>query len=121
MEFPGVLFFCTLADKARDACEALADDVIGRDLEPLSSLPSFDTQGESEVAALGRACAGTGEHAKVSFGSEAALFHNANIATIICGPGHIEQAHQPNEWITVEQLARCEQFMRRLADRVCID
>jgi acetylornithine deacetylase len=37
---------------------------------------------------------------------------------VICGPGHIEQAHQPNEWVTLEQLAQCETFMRRLAARL---
>jgi acetylornithine deacetylase len=39
---------------------------------------------------------------------------------VICGPGHIEQAHQPNEWVSLEQLARCEAFMRRLAEHVCV-
>jgi acetylornithine deacetylase len=89
------------------------------EFESLSSTPGFDTHGGSKIAELGRACAGENDYAKVSFGTEAALFHNANIATIICGPGHIEQAHQPNEWISVEQLAACEDFMRRLGDDVC--
>ncbi len=89
------------------------------EFEHLSTLPGFDTHGESEIAALGRECAGTHGHGKVSFGTEASLFHNAAIPTIICGPGHIAQAHQPNEWVALEQLARCEAFMRRLADRVC--
>jgi len=54
----------------------------------------------------------------VSFGTEASLFHGADIPTVICGPGHIAQAHQPNEWVAVEQVAQCEAFMRRLVDRV---
>jgi len=45
--------------------------------------------------------------------------HGAAIPAIICGPVHIAQAHQPNEWVAVDQLARCEAFMRKLADRVC--
>ncbi len=57
---------------------------------------------------------------KVSFGSEAALFHNASMPAVICGPGHIEQAHQPNEWVSLEQLARCEAFMARLAQHLCV-
>jgi acetylornithine deacetylase len=52
----------------------------------------------------------------VSFGTEASLFHGANVPTIICGPGHIAQAHQPNEWVALEQIARCEMFMRRLVE-----
>jgi acetylornithine deacetylase len=89
------------------------------DFEPISTLPGFDTHGGSEVAELGKACCGAHDTGKVSFGSEAALFHNAGIPAILCGPGHIAQAHQPNEWVTLEQLALCEAFMHRLADRVC--
>ncbi len=90
------------------------------EFDHLSTLPGFDTGGDSAIAALGHHCNGAHDHGKVSFGTEASLFHNAGIPTIICGPGHIAQAHQPNEWVAVEQLARCEAFMRRLADRVCL-
>ena len=90
------------------------------EFDALSVLPGFDTHGGSEIAELGRACSGTHDFGKVSFGTEASLFHNADISTIICGPGHIAQAHQPNEWVTLEQLALCEAFMRRLADQVCV-
>jgi len=90
------------------------------EFDQLSTLPGFDTGSESAIVALGHHCNGAHDHGKVSFGTEASLFHNAGVPTIICGPGHIAQAHQPNEWITVEQLARCEAFMRRLADRVCL-
>jgi acetylornithine deacetylase len=90
------------------------------EFDALSVLPGFDTHGGSEIAELGKTCSGTHEFGKVSFGTEASLFHNADISTIICGPGHIAQAHQPNEWVTLEQLALCEAFMRRLADQVCV-
>ena len=83
-------------------------------------MPGFDTHGESTIAEWGRACSGGDGHGKVSFGTEASLFHAAGVPAIICGPGHIAQAHQPNEWVSVDQLARCEAFMRRLADRVCV-
>jgi len=89
------------------------------EFDHLSTLPGFDTHGTSDIAALGQACNGTSDHGKVSFGTEASLFHNAAIPAIICGPGHIAQAHQPNEWVAVDQLVRCEAFMKNLADRVC--
>jgi len=94
------------------------DTFIAFDL--LSTLPGMDTHGGSDIAKLAHACNDGDDVGKVSFGTEASLFHGAGIATVICGPGHIEQAHQPNEWVSVDQLARCESFMRRLADRVCI-
>jgi acetylornithine deacetylase len=87
--------------------------------DQLSAMPGFDTHGGSEIAEIGKACSGTHDFGKVSFGSEASLFHNADISTIICGPGHIEQAHQPNEWVSLDQLAQCESFMGRLANQVC--
>jgi len=55
---------------------------------------------------------------RVSFGTEAGLFQAAGIPTIVCGPGQIAQAHKPDEFIEIDQLARCEGFLRRLADRI---
>jgi acetylornithine deacetylase len=85
----------------------------------LSATPGFETHQGCDIAELGKQWSGTRDVGKVSFGSEAALFHNAGVPTIICGPGNIAQAHQPNEWVALEQLALCERFMRRMADNVC--
>jgi acetylornithine deacetylase len=84
----------------------------------LSTLPGFDTHDGSDITALGHACNATADVGKVSFGTEASLFHGASIPTVICGPGHIAQAHQPNEWVSLEQIARCEAFMQRLVERL---
>ncbi len=88
------------------------------EFDALSTLPGFDTDDGSAITALAHACNGTRDVAKVSFGAEASLFHRANVPTVICGPGHIAQAHQPNEWVTLEQVAQCEAFMRRLVEHV---
>jgi len=96
---------------------AVATDT-GIVFEQLSELPGFDAGAASAIAELGRCCnEGTGEK-KVSFASEASLFHTAGIPTVLCGPGNIAQAHQPDEWIALEQIARCEAFMQRLLDVV---
>ena len=89
------------------------------EFEPISTLPGFDTHGGSEIAELGKACCGAQRH-RQGFVRHARPRCSTTPAfpTIICGPGHIAQAHQPNEWVTLEQLALCEAFMRRLADRV---
>lgn len=89
------------------------------EFERMSTMPGFDGNSETAIAALGRACSGLDHFGKVSFGSEASLFHGAGVPAILCGPGFIAQAHQPDEWVSLEQLAQCEAFMRRLADRVC--
>jgi len=44
------------------------------------------------------------------------LFQQIGIPSVICGPGSIEQAHKPDEYVEVSQLKKCESFMRRLAD-----
>ena len=89
------------------------------EFDQLSTLPAFVTAPDSPLAALGLEITGAREVAKVSFGSEASWFDAAQVPTILCGPGRIEQAHQPNEWIGLDQLARCQAFMSDLADRLC--
>ncbi|WP_163973692.1 M20/M25/M40 family metallo-hydrolase, partial [Myxococcus sp. CA018] len=52
----------------------------------------------------------------VAYSTEAGLFQNAGIRTIICGPGSIEQAHRPDEFVSLAQLAACEAFLDRVID-----
>ena len=54
----------------------------------------------------------------VSYNTEAGLFQLADIPTVVCGPGDIAQAHKPDEFVELSQIAECETFMRRLADYV---
>ncbi len=51
---------------------------------------------------------------KVSYGTEAGLFQQMGVPSVICGPGDIAQAHRPNEFVSLEQLAQCEAFMDRI-------
>lgn len=88
-------------------------------IEPLSSNPVLDTRPEAEVVALAQELSGSAEIGKVSFGTEASQFHAAGIPTVVCGPGSILQAHKPNEYVEMDQISRCDGFLRRLADRLC--
>ena len=90
------------------------------EFDHLSTLPGFDTHDGSAITTLAHDCNGTCDAGKVSFGTEASLFHDAGVPTVICGPGHIAQAHQPNEWVEIEQIARCEAFMQRLVAHVAL-
>jgi len=51
----------------------------------------------------------------VAFGTEAGIFKQSGIPTVVCGPGSIGQAHQADEFVSLAQLAQCERFMQRLA------
>src|SRR5580692_2033221 len=53
---------------------------------------------------------------KVSYGTEAGLFQAMGVPSVICGPGDIAEAHRPNEFVTLEQLAQCEAFMNRILE-----
>ena len=67
-----------------------------------------------------KALAGQNDHAKVAFGTEAGLFQqSAGVPTVVCGPGSINQAHKPNEFIEMSQIVKCEAFMDRLMEQVC--
>jgi acetylornithine deacetylase len=95
------------------------DPAAGFSVVPLSAIPALDTGPETEVVALAQELTGSAEIGKVSFGTEASQFQRAGIPTVVCGPGSIDQAHRPNEFVTLKQVARCEAFMRRLMERVC--
>ncbi|MCG9917541.1 MAG: acetylornithine deacetylase [Phenylobacterium sp.] len=57
-----------------------------------------------------------GERRVVSYGSEAGFFQRRGFSVVICGPGSVEQAHQPDEFIEIDQLDRCMTMMKRLAE-----
>ena len=87
--------------------------------EDLSGYPGLDTDPADEVVTLAKALAGENGHTKIAFGTEGGLFsRNAGIPTVVCGPGSIEQAHKPDEYVSLEQVALCERFMRRLIDHL---
>ena len=52
----------------------------------------------------------------VSYATEAGHFQRAGLPTVVCGPGSIEQAHKPDEFVSLEQLSACMGFLERLAD-----
>jgi len=89
-------------------------------IDLVNDMPGLEMDVDAEVVTFVKALAGRNDHAKVAFGTEAGLFHQrANIPTVVCGPGSIDQAHKPNEFIEMEQIDACEAFLGRLMDRVC--
>lgn len=94
-------------------------EATGFDWEELTGIPSLAIEEDAELSELTKALTGANRTGTVAFGTEAGLFQNADIPTIVCGPGDIEQAHKPNEFITLEQVAEGEFFIRRLVDHIC--
>ncbi len=86
--------------------------------QEISRFPGLDTDEDAPIVALAKSAAGANTTAKTAFGTEAGLFDRAGIPTVICGPGSIDQAHKPNEFIALDQVAECETFLRRLVEAV---
>lgn len=87
----------------------------GFEFETICEIPSFLGSKDDPVTRLAQELSGEKSTTLVAFGTEAGLFKNAGISTVVCGPGSIQQAHQPDEYVSLEQLARCEAFMQGLA------
>jgi acetylornithine deacetylase len=87
--------------------------------EPAYRYPALDMAPDHPAVSLVKTLAGRNDHAKVAFGTEGGLFQSlAGIPTIVCGPGSIGQAHRPDEFIALDQVARCEGFLDALLDRM---
>jgi acetylornithine deacetylase len=95
------------------------DPETGFSWEPISAFPGMNTLIDSPIVELVKSLAGSNSVGKVAFGTEGGLYQQAGIPTVICGPGSIAQAHKPDEFIEIDQIAQCESFMARLIDRVC--
>ena len=79
-----------------------------------SSVPPLLPDRDNAAEALVRQLSGINTASVVSFATEAGHFQGAGIPTVVCGPGSIDQAHKPDEFISKAQLAAGEDFQRRL-------
>lgn len=107
---------------ARDEIEPAMktrDPESGFDFQMLGDTKGFDLPDDHPAVRFVAGLTGDNRTGRVSFGTEAGLFNESGMPTVVCGPGHIEQAHKPDEFISLEQLAQGERFLRRLMDEVC--
>lgn len=89
------------------------------EFEVLNSYPGLDTPSEAEVVGLVTTLTGQRDPIKVSFGTEGGLFSTRlGVPTVVCGPGSIEQAHKPDEFVTTDQLFRCDRVLDAIIDRL---
>ena len=88
-------------------------------IETKAEIPGLNTTEEAQVTSLAQALSRNKSTSKVAYATEGGLFQQAGIPAIICGPGSIEQAHKPDEFVALEQVAQCESFMERLLEQMC--
>jgi len=112
----------TLLSNVQEITHTIADQrKLGFDCQLLGSgLQSMDTAEASEinkhlVAITGR------RSGSVAFGTEAPYFNSMQTETIVIGPGSINQAHQPNEFLPINQIEPTIQMLKLLIQKLCID
>ena len=121
----------TLPDEDAAALKARIDRFISSDLLPrmragyqeaavetetIVAVPPLVPVADSPAEALARRLTGTNTTTTVSFASEAGLYQEAGIPAIVCGPGSIDVAHKPDEFITRAELAAGQSFLDRLLE-----
>jgi len=75
--------------------------------------PGLAMDEDSPAIALARELTGANQVEAVAYGTEAGHFQNYGIPAVICGPGSIEQAHRPDEFVALSELEACEAFLRK--------
>lgn len=85
------------------------------ELDVYAGFPGLDTPDDAEIVRLAKGWSQSNGQSKVAYGTEAGLFANGlGTATIVCGPGSIDVAHRPDEYVEIAQLDRCDAFLERL-------
>lgn len=93
------------------------DPEAGMVFETLSGIDGLEIDADHDVVRLAKRCAGRNDHGKVAYATEGGLFQRmASVPAVVVGPGDIDQAHKPDEFIDIAQLDACSGFLKRLID-----
>ncbi|MGT2505075.1 acetylornithine deacetylase [Cupriavidus basilensis] len=93
----------------------------GLTISKIAAAPSLDVAEQEAITQLVRALTADRDVNKVAYGTEAGLFQRAGIPAVVCGPGDIQQAHKPDEFVELEQLAACESFLHKVVDSLRVN
>jgi acetylornithine deacetylase len=91
----------------------------GVTVELIAEIPGLRPETEGEAERLMRRITGDNGTHVVSYGTEAGLFQRVGWSTVVCGPGDIAQAHQPDEYIEISELEAGERVLRRIIGELC--
>lgn len=86
----------------------------GIKIEQLENVPAMTDKDSEALQQLIAGLVHSSVRHKVAYATEGGQFTNAGIATIICGPGSIERAHKADEYVELDQLAQCDDFLQQL-------
>jgi len=105
----------SLLSDVKKVAETLEKDGFSVDWHETGAYPPLSLPRDSALAILAEKLTGKAPLAAVSYGTEAGLFQQAGIDSIICGPGDISRAHKPNEYLLTDELAECVAMLDALA------
>ena len=88
----------------------------GRRLDFLAGVPAVVVADTAPIVHYARRLARTQGAGKVTFGTEAGLFSQAGIPTVVLVPCSFDDAHRPDEFVSLEQMAACDAFMKRIIE-----
>jgi acetylornithine deacetylase len=83
-----------------------------------SQVPAFRAREDEPAVLLAKQLTGQNSTESVAYGAEAGQFQEAGLSVVMCGPGSIDQAHQPNEFISIDQFEQGVAFIRRLIEQL---
>lgn len=110
-----------LAEKAAEIAASAREIAPEADIriQMVNAYPGLATRADAEVVNFVKSLTGANDTIKVAFGTEGGLFaERLAVPTVVCGPGSMEQGHKPDEFITEEQLARCDEMLAALIQRL---
>ena len=103
---------------ARETIEPVmkkANPACGIDFEEILEYPALEMGADHSWVTLAKQLSGRNSHCKVAFGTEAGLYVGvADIPSVVIGPGSIEQAHKPDEYVELSELVACAGFIERV-------
>ena len=101
---------------ARNAAMKTRFPHAGIETDNYVNVPGLAPEPEVEARSLAMRLTGSNRTEVVSYATESGHFQAAGMSTVICGPGSVDQAHKPDEFVALDQLAQCNRFLGRLAD-----
>ncbi|WP_262270708.1 acetylornithine deacetylase [Microvirga yunnanensis] len=107
-----------IRERIEPRMKAIAPEA-GVDVELVAEVPGLRPETDGAAERLMRRLTGDNGTHVVSYGTEAGLFQRAGWSTVVCGPGDIAQAHQPDEYIEVGEFQAGEAILRRLIGDLC--
>ena len=87
----------------------------------IGEIIGFDRMSKSDACELISSLTGDNSRQVVSFGTEAGLFQEIGISTVVCGPGSIEQAHKIDEFIILDELKKCLKLLEGIKEKSSIN